>query len=298
MRTLLLLSIVLLLQSCLRLDSNMYNNQKITAYHWDDYQGHVDFNLDTVPSCNFSFALVHELTLLSKDTVDDKEYKISAVYIGDYATIQQDTVILYCHGNRDHMDFYWPRAKLLANVGGKNRFGVMMIDYRGFGLSEGDPTEEGLYQDVTTALEWLKAKGVSSSHLVIYGFSLGSAPATKLLAQPRSTLMPSKLILENPFSSAELMVQDAAQLALPGSFFTNVKVNVAEAIKTVQQPFMLLQSGDDKFLKPASHGEVVYKNYQGSYSEKHVVPNADHSTLQTTWGLFNYIKAVEVFLVK
>ena len=39
------------------------------------------------------------------------------------------------------MDFYWQRAKLLANVGGKNRFGVMYLDYRGYGLSEGVPID-------------------------------------------------------------------------------------------------------------------------------------------------------------
>ena len=70
--------------------------------------------------------------------------KIHAVYLGNIADIATDTIILYCHGNRDHLDFYWPRIKLLANVGGKNRYGVLAMDYRGFGLSEGPATEEGM----------------------------------------------------------------------------------------------------------------------------------------------------------
>ncbi len=241
---------------------------------------------------------MHEVDLYSKDSIVHQTYIRKAIYIGDWAKINTDTVILYCHGNKQHMDFYWPRAKLLANVGGKNRFSVMMLDYRGYGLSEGDPTEEGLYEDVTTALEWLKGKGFTKDRVIIYGFSLGSAPAVKLLAEPRSTLVPSKLILENPFASAELMVQDAAQLAMPASFFTNVKVNNAEEIKKIAQPFMLLQSENDKFLKPESHGYVVYKNYKGIYAEEHTVPGADHSTLEVTWGVDQYKNAVEAFIIK
>ena len=188
--------LILSLHSCLRLDSNLYNNAKIDAYKWDGYYGAVDFFLPE--SYKIPPIYMNELTLISNDTVSDTKYIIKGLYIGNMGTINQDTVILYLHGNRDHMDFYWPRAKLLANVGSKNRFGVMMIDYRGYGLSDGDPTEEGLYEDVTAALEWLKGKGVTNERLIMYGFSLGSAPATKLVAHPRSTLIPSKLILENP----------------------------------------------------------------------------------------------------
>lgn len=296
MRILLFIAIILTMQSCLRLDSNMYDNEKITSYRWDNYPGITDFPLTS----NYAIAPanMHEMDLYSIDTASENTYVIKALYVGDYSKINTDTVILYCHGNKQHMDFYWPRAKLLANAGGKNRFAVMMLDYRGYGLSQGDPSEEGLYQDVTAALEWLKSKGFTNNRVVIYGFSLGSAPAVKVLAEPRSTLVPSKLILENPFASSELMVQDAAQLAMPSSFFTNVKVNNAEEIKKVQQPLMLLASEKDKFLKPESHGYVVYKNYTGTYAEKHSVADADHSTLQVKWGFGPYCAAVEAFIVK
>jgi pimeloyl-ACP methyl ester carboxylesterase len=297
MKKVIYLSLMILsLTSCLRLDSNLYNNSKIDAYQWDNYYGAVDFHLPE--SYNIPLVYMNELSLISNDTVSDTKHTIKGLYIGNMGTINQDTVILYLHGNRDHMDFYWPRAKLLANVGSKNRFGVMMIDYRGFGLSEGDPTEEGMNEDVTAALEWLKGKGVSSERLIMYGFSLGSAPATKLLAHPRSTLIPSKLILENPFASAEVMVQDASRLAMPSSFFVNVKVDVAQEIKAVQQPFLLLSSKDDKFLKPETNADLVAKNYKGVYKEVHSVPGADHGALQSTWGFENYTKTIEVFIVK
>jgi hypothetical protein len=58
---------------------------------------------------------------------------------------------------------------------------------------------------------------------------------------------PSKLILEAPFASAETMIQDASGLALPSEFFTTLKINNAEEIKSVTQPFCWIHGEDDDF---------------------------------------------------
>jgi hypothetical protein len=132
------------LSSCLRLDNNLYNSSKITEYLFDDYKGEVDFILGT----DYAIPVINRHLF----TLNSSGNKVYALYIGDINNIHTDTVIMYCHGNKDHMDFYWQRAKLLAHVGGKMNYGVMMIDYRGYGLSEGQPTEDGLYEDVDKAL--------------------------------------------------------------------------------------------------------------------------------------------------
>ena len=59
-----------------------------------------------------------------------------------------------------------------------------MIDYRGFGLSDGPPTEDGMYADANAGMQWLKDHGLTNGRLAVYGFSLGSAPATKICAEP------------------------------------------------------------------------------------------------------------------
>lgn len=291
----LFLSIIISLSSCLRLDDNLYNQSKLTEYKLDNYTGEVNFHLDY--SYHIPDSLIHIFTLNSQASGEESATKIYAIYIGSLSRIATDTVIMYCHGNRDHMDFYWPRAKLLANTGGKNRFGVMMIDYRGFGMSEGKPTEDGLYADVDAALKWLSAEGLTNSRLVMYGFSMGSAPATKLTAEPRS-LTPSKLMLEAPFANAETMVQDATALAMPGSFVTNLQINNAEEIRGVQQPFFWIHGINDSFLNINTHGQVVYDNYNGTYKEAHKIPGADHSTIQTTMGFESYLNAVKTFITQ
>lgn len=271
-----------------RLDSNLFNpDTSIKEYKVDKYTGEVDFVLDSTYAIPNS-----KITLF---TFPSEGNTIYAVYIGDISRIATDTVIMYCHGNKDHIDFNWPRAKLLANVGGKNRFGVLMIDYRGYGLSSGKPSENGLYADVDAGLNWLKSKGLTSNRLIMYGFSMGTAPATKLTAEPRS-LTPARLILEAPFASAETMVQDATVLALPGSYVTNLKINNAEEIKKVKQPFMWIHGTDDDFLAIKTHGEVVYKYYSGMYSVAYRIQGAGHSNIETVWGFENYKKNILNFI--
>jgi pimeloyl-ACP methyl ester carboxylesterase len=289
-RKFLLLGTVVLLSSCLRLDSNFYNlSDKITEYKWDNYTGEQDFKLGE--PYNIADSLHSTFTLQSGG------YKIYATYIGDINKIATDTVILYCHGNKWHMDFYWQRAKLLAHTNGKHTYGVMMLDYRGYGLSEGEPTENGLYEDVNAAMQWLQTKGLTNNRLILYGFSMGTAPATELTANPR-TLSPLKLILEAPFASSAVMAADGAGINVPGSYVTNLKIDNAEEIKKVKQPFCWIHGTNDNFLGIKTHGEVVYKNYQGDYKEAHRIPGADHGEVPATAGFENYLKIMGDFIRK
>jgi len=296
MKRIILLFLVAAQLSCLRLDDNFFEPLEIDEYKFDDYSGEVDFKLNT-PFYNISDTFIHCFTIPSKSSDEEDATTIFAVYIGDLDSISKDTVIMYCHGNRDHMDFYWPRAKLLANTMSKMRFGVLMIDYRGYGKSHGKSTESSLNTDVDAALNWLKSNGLSDDRLIIYGFSMGSAPATNIAAYNYS-MNPSKLMLEAPFSSAEMMVQDASGLAMPGDFVTDMKVENGEVIKHVKQPFFWIHGIDDDFLSIENHGEVVYNNYNGIYKEQHRIPGADHSTIQTTMLYDNYLKIVGDFITK
>ena len=281
--------------SCLKLDSNLYNNKKITGYELDNYKGEQDFVLDD------SYAIppnrVNIFTLPSKTKNENNSTSIQALFIGDPSRIAVDTVILYCHGNKWHMDFYWQRAKLLAHVNGKNRYGVMMMDYRGFGLSEGKPTEDGMYADVSACIDWLKEKGLTGNRLIIYGFSLGSAPACELTAHP-AALEPAKIILEAPFASADVMANDASQLDMPAAYFTDLKIDNAEEIKTVEQPLLWLHGDNDLFLNYKTHGEVVYNNHHGKFKSFHITAGADHGEVPEKTGFKEYLDILGSFICK
>jgi len=293
MNRILIIIIAFISASCLKLDSNMYNvSDKITEYKLDNYTGEQDFILDA--SYNLPAAYVTQFTLNSKNK-EGKDVEIYAIYIGDMAKIATDTVILYCHGNKWHMDFYWQRAKLLAHVNGKNRYGVLMMDYQGYGLSKGIAEEQAIYNDVSTCIDWLKLKGLTSGRLMMYGFSLGSAPACELTAHPGS-LSPAKLILEAPFASAAVLEQDASQLNMPAEYFTDLKLDNAEEIKLVNQPFLWIHGDNDNFVGYKTHGQVVYNNYAGTYKEKFLVAGADHGEVPEKMGFEKYLEVAGTFI--
>lgn len=281
-------ALVTLTQGCLRLDSNLFNpDTTITEYLHDAYPKTEDWDITLDATYSIPDSLIHDFTLESKGIGEEDAVQIRATYIGDIQRIATDTVILYCHGNYAHMDVYWQRAKALANLGWKNRFGVLMMDYRGFGLSDGTASEQGMYNDVQACVDWLKTMGLTDDRYIMYGFSLGSAPATQLTAHPEG-LTPSKLILEAPFASAEMMAQEGTGLAVPGSFFTNLKIDNAEEIKLVQQPFLHIHGIDDSFLSFENHGMSVWNNYQGEYGEQAAIPGAGHGTIVKTMGIEAY----------
>jgi len=121
-----------------RLDSFLFNPSQIEGYQFDAYQG--ELSLDLAGEFNVPDAMIHQLEWNVE--LEEGTSKMSAIYVGDLQSIATDTVILYCHGNKDHMDFYWPRQKLYANAGGLGRYGVLMFDYPSYGLSEGVASEQ------------------------------------------------------------------------------------------------------------------------------------------------------------
>jgi fermentation-respiration switch protein FrsA (DUF1100 family) len=292
MRTLMTMIAVLVFSSCIRIDSLLYSpDTSIESYQLDAFEGRQEIDLPsayTIPD-----SLIEVFTLESD--IDGDKADIYAVYVGNQSLIATDTVILYLHGNAGHLDFYWNRIKLLANTGAKNRFGVLAIDYRGYGLSGGTPSEEGLYADTDAAMKWLKEKGLTSDRLVIYGFSMGSAPATELTANPR-TLQPSKLMLEAPFASDDVMLQDASGLSLPGSYVSNLEINNADEIAKVDEPFFWIHGKTDDYLSIETHGEVVFKNYKGIYGDANRIEGANHGDVPFIMGFEEYIDAVTQFV--
>jgi pimeloyl-ACP methyl ester carboxylesterase len=276
-----------------RLDSFLFNPSQIESYQLDAYQG--ELTLDLNGQHNVPDSMIHQLQWDVE--LEEGKAKMSAIYVGDINSIATDTVILYCHGNKDHMDFYWPRQKLYANTGGLGRYGVLMFDYPSFGLSEGKASEANMYRSTARAIEWLQAQGLQNERFVIFGFSLGSAAACEVAAHPAQyALSPSKLILEAPFASAEVMIQDAGLLSMPGSFLVDLQIDNATEIKKINIPLLWIHGQDDSFLTVKSHGQPVYDNKTNGYKEALLVPGGEHETTPFVAGYQNYIDRISTFI--
>lgn len=275
-----------------RLDSFLFNPTQLSEYALDNFSGPV--SLDLYGQYNVPLEKIHEISFTIQQDSDPLE--IFGIYTGDLNNIATDTVILYCHGNRDHIDFYWPRQKIYSNLGGPSRYGVFMIDYPGYGKSEGSPSEEGMYESVKGALQWLKNQGLTDDRLIMIGFSLGSAPVCKVAGEKDFPLVPSRIILEAPFASAEKMIQDAALLAMPSSYFVNLEINNAELIQFVETPLFWIHGEADDFLEIEKHGRIVYLNHGGLSHSYVTVPGGGHESTPAVYGFANYSQAFLNFI--
>jgi pimeloyl-ACP methyl ester carboxylesterase len=102
-------------------------------------------------------------------------------------------VTLFLHGNAGNVTHRDLHIRAIGSTGSS----VLVPDYRGYGRSEGTPTEKGLYADARAAYDWLRAQGWRAEQIVIQGESLGSAVAVDLATQAPC----AGLVLEAPFTS-------------------------------------------------------------------------------------------------
>lgn len=294
MKIILYITLFLSLFSCLKMDDLPFLGEELTEYKFENYEG--DSELDLPDSYDIADSNIHLITLNSKLPEETDGETIYAVYIGNINTIATDSVIVYCHGQSKHMDVYWQRAKLLANTGSKNRFGVLMMDYRGYGLSTGKSTEASLYQDVKTCMDWIKEKGVPNQHIMMYGYSLGTIPAIDIAAFYSSAL-PTKLIIESPLASAENLTEESLLIDVSPTFFTSLVFDNVEKIKSVTQPLIWIHGIEDDYLS-ITNGEAIYDRHGGTYKEAHKIAGANHSDVPLIMGYENYSTKVLEFITK
>ena len=108
------------------------------------------------------------------------------------------------HGNAGNIGHRVPIAKVIEENTGCN---IFMLEYRGYGLSTGEPEETGLVLDAQTALDYLgQHNETKGDEIIIYGQSIGGAVATQLVANNLGNEAIKGLILENTFTSMRKLI--------------------------------------------------------------------------------------------
>lgn len=132
---------------------------------------------------------------------------------------------------------------------------VLAVEYRGYGKSEGRPSESGVYQDAFAGYDFLTARGVEPEHIISFGQSLGTAVATRLAAQREV----GALVLEAPFPSASVVTRRVFWF-LPGlSLLVAGQFNTAAQIQRVSAPVMVVHCKQDPVI-PFDMGQTVFRN--------------------------------------
>ena len=260
---------IMFLSGCFDLDSSLFNNKSLTSYH-------------------LSTAVIPE-SLRTQVVLTSQGKKIYGYFVKS-PNVSEKNVILYNHGNRDHLQFYWDRVELFYKMG----FSVFIYDYQGYGMSEGEPSEEAVYSDATAAYEYLRtSQGYGNGQITVYGFSLGGAAATYLAS---SVFTPKRFILEAAFASASALTQSGTLLDFPSTYFMKGEYNNAERIKNITAPVLIIHGVDDKFIDMEKNGKVLFRNANDPKTFI-AVPGADHSQIPAKMGEALYCSTVKDFIL-
>lgn len=157
--------------------------------------------------------------------------------------------VLFMHGNAGNISHRLDSIRIFNRLG----LSVLIFDYRGYGQSEGKPSEAGVLSDGQAAWHHLVREiGERAERVIVFGRSLGGAPAAAVAADNT----PAALILESTFTSVPDL---AARLYwwLPARRLARISLDVRAALARVHVPVLVVHSADDEIIGYA-HAEALY----------------------------------------
>lgn len=183
-------------------------------------------------------------------------------------------VILWCHGNAGNITHRLGNLAALYRVG----LSVFLFDYRGYGRSQGIPTEEGLYQDALGAYTYLlAARRVRTERLILFGRSLGAAVAGNLATKRKA----AGLILESCFPSVEAVAREFS-FGLPAHWLLSSRYDLLERLSKIAMPILVIH-GDRDTIIPIEFGRRVFEAAPQPKAF-YPVPGAGHNDLPLIGG--------------
>ena len=199
-------------------------------------------------------------------------------------------VVLYLHGNGSNVG---------ANVEHANRFhrlglSVFLIDYRGYGKSQGDfPSESQVYEDAQLAWDYLvKQRGIHPSQIYIYGHSLGGAVAIDLAVRHPEA---AGLIVEGSFTSVRAMVDYQKPLfsMFPIDLLLTQRFDSISKVDRLQMPVLFIHGTADTVVPP----QMSKKLFDAAPEPKqlYIVPDGGHNNSAQIGGA-EYLLRVRQFL--
>lgn len=161
-----------------------------------------------------------------------------------YANEDANYTILFSHGNAEDIGINDSFATRVRDLG----FNVLAYDYRGYGTSDGSPSEANTYADIDAAYEYLiSQKGIASNKIILHGRSLGGAVAVDLASRKAV----AGLILESTFTTAFRVITRYA--VLPFDKFKSL-----DKISSVTCPVLIIHGTNDWTI-PMYHGERLFE---------------------------------------
>lgn len=159
------------------------------------------------------------------------------------------SVVLFFHGNAGNISHRLESIRQFHDLG----LSVLIIDYRGYGRSEGKTTEAGMYRDAEAAWRYLtETRGVPANEIVVFGRSLGGSVAAWLAAERE----PLALIVESSFTSVPEIAAEVYPW-LPARRLSRMSHATIDYVRRVNCPVLVIHSRDDEII-PFHHGEAIF----------------------------------------
>ena len=192
-------------------------------------------------------------------------------------------VLLWCHGNAANMIHRLENLRALYRLG----LSVFLFDYRGYGKSQGRPSEDGLYQDALGAYDYLtRLRRVRPERLMIFGRSLGAAVAGALAAQRPA----AGLLLESCFPSIEAVARHH-YMGLPVHWLLGAAFRLEERLPHLSLPKLFVH-GDRDDIIPIELGQQTFASAKPP-KEFYIVRGADHNNVPSVGGKAYFSKLSE-----
>ncbi|MFC1574523.1 alpha/beta hydrolase [Gemmatimonadota bacterium] len=149
--------------------------------------------------------------------------------------------VLFLHGNAGDISHRTPIAEGLLDEG----MSVLLLEYRGYGGSQGKPSEDGVHIDALAGYDFLVEAGGDSRPIVVFGRSMGGAVAARLAAR-RPT---GALVLESSFTSLEAMGRVLYPF-LPGFLFRRLRghFDTLASVRVVDAPLLVVHGTADEII--------------------------------------------------
>ncbi|KAK7510714.1 BEM46 family protein [Phyllosticta citriasiana] len=162
----------------------------------------------------------------------------------------RNITILMFHGNAGNIGYRLPIAKILEHELGCN---VLMLQYRGYGLSTGTPNEKGLTIDAQTGLDYIRERAeLRGTKIILYGQSLGGAVSIGLAAKNQKDGDIAGMVLENTFLSIKKLIPSAfppAKFLAPLCHQTWPSEDVLPQIQNI--PILFMSGLKDEMIPPS-----------------------------------------------
>ncbi len=226
-------------------------------------------------------------------SMDEKEVEAISVTTPDHVTLrgwyitdpekQQSPLIIYFGGNAEEVSHMKNDAHKFDG------FSLALMNYRGYGSSEGSPSEEHLYNDALTIYDYFaKREDVDQHSIVLMGRSLGSGVAT-YLAKHRQV---AGLILVTPYDSIKRVAQNSFPF-LPVPLILRHPFDAASLAPSIDAPMLSLTAEKDRIIPPG-HAKALSDKWSGENSLV-VIDGKGHNDI---CGSETYWKEIRAFLEK